>query len=82
MEDKSRERTYFHNVDTGETTWDVPDEIKALEKPTTEAAEAAAPTKKSVKVLGDWVEILDEASGNPYFHNRKTGEITWTRPSQ
>ena len=74
--DESSKRTYFHNVETGASTWEVPDEIKSVEE-----SAAPAPAEASVKMRGDWAEIVDKASGRPYYHNRKTNEITWTRPS-
>ncbi|KAG7359509.1 WW domain containing protein [Nitzschia inconspicua] len=30
----------------------------------------------------EWVEAVDESSGNIYFYNYRTGEVSWERPMQ
>jgi len=29
----------------------------------------------------DWTEHVDPSTGNPFFHNAKTGETSWTKPA-
>jgi serine/threonine protein kinase len=28
-----------------------------------------------------WVEVVDAASGRPYYHSTRTGQVTWDRPT-
>lgn len=32
-------------------------------------------------LLAGWVEYMDPATGNPYYHNVATNETTWTHPT-
>jgi len=66
--DGSSGRPYWHNSDTGETTWEEPlPRPQSLPQPL-----AAAPSS--------WEALLDGASGRSYFHNRLTGETRWEAP--
>ncbi len=37
---------------------------------------------KSLPLPTNWKEHQDKKSGKTYYHNRKTGETTWTRPKE
>merc|ERR1711871_1587623 len=39
-------------------------------------------TEKEVVMKGDWVEVRDASTGKPYYHNRVTGEVTWSQPTE
>merc|ERR1712072_143757 len=42
---------------------------------------ASAQPTTGIDLPKGWVEITDPSSGKPYYHNKKKGETTWTRPT-
>eukprot|EP00931_Biecheleriopsis_adriatica_P004486 TRINITY_DN106144_c0_g1_i1.p1 TRINITY_DN106144_c0_g1~~TRINITY_DN106144_c0_g1_i1.p1 ORF type:complete len:892 (+),score=140.00 TRINITY_DN106144_c0_g1_i1:140-2815(+) len=70
---------FYHNATTGETTWTMPaDFSRAGLSPG--AAQTAAPDSESMKLSDKWSEHVDPASGRLYYHNKRTGRATWTKP--
>lgn len=58
-------KPYWHNNQTGETSWEDPFKPKAPAPP-------PAPPKP------EWQQL--SSGGKPYWHNNKTGETTWDDP--
>ena len=49
------------------------------------AAASAAATEKAAEsdiVVADWASAVDEASGNTYYYNTKTGATSWVWPPE
>jgi calmodulin len=47
------------------------------------AATPAPPPTSEIErrvLAGGWEEVLDPASGNPYYHHIPTGRVSWNRP--
>ena len=65
--DPSSGRTYYQNIETGETSWTLPTDTGALEA---RASSSASP----------WVERHDPGSGRMFYQNVQTGESSWTKP--
>ena len=62
--------TYYTNTRTNETTWTKP------------AGFIDASGRAQNKVAGtEWVEV-SQPSGPSYFHNPKSGEVTWHAPEE
>ena len=71
----------------GETSWERPgtedngllqtEENKASIKPTKIESSNTPVLQNSESI---WVELFDEATKRPYFHNKTTGESKWDRP--
>ena len=62
--------TYYTNTRTNETTWTKP------------AGFIDANGRAQNKVEGtEWVEV-SQPSGPSYFHNPKSGEVTWHAPEE
>lgn len=39
------------------------------------------PASEPASSPADWQQLTDPASGKPYYHNRITGQTSWTKPS-
>lgn len=46
-----------------------------------EAEEDVAETENSTPLPPGWIELMDDASGVPYYYHEETNETTWDRPS-
>jgi len=81
---------YFYNAHSGETRWDPPpasaNNATAVSQPQPSAPAAATPAYEVAPLvavaarLQTWDKLVDPTTGQPYFHNRATGETTWTPP--
>ena len=66
---------FWHDEETGETTWDKPSELSNADAvPSSEPQAAGRETK--------WKEHFDEASGAPFYHHEETGETSWEKPAE
>lgn len=65
--DAASGRSYFHNVKTGETQWEIPGA----------SLMAKLDLDGDGKVDDEWTEHTDPVSSRRYFHNAKTGETVW-----
>ena len=79
--DKNKQRVYWKNQTTGETTWKDPaeNEIEAISlkrsgSSGTNASSAADGTG------GEWVEKFDKQHNRPYWKNKVSKETTWKDP--
>ena len=61
--------------------------IKATDDLTLTGGEAAAASARATEkaaesdiVVADWASAVDEASGNTYYYNTKTGATSWVWP--
>ena len=84
---------YYNSTETGETTWDAPEEVIAAEE-TQPAKSPRSPRPESPKpadvaavavegpVAGTpWERVADE-DGDLYFNHTGTGETTWDTPEE
>ncbi|XP_047982171.1 uncharacterized protein LOC125223193 [Salvia hispanica] len=71
---------FYHHASSGKSQWEKPMEVKKpieVEKPI-EVAPAAVFATSSL--LEDWIEALDEITGQKYYYNRKTNVSQWEHP--
>jgi hypothetical protein len=61
---------YYHNAETGETQWEVPQ----WGAPPPVSAHAPPTPQQSA-----WQSVVDPSSGQTYYHNVQTGETSWER---
>merc|ERR1712166_1483203 len=65
-------KEYYHNEDTGETQWDVPENADIIGRsPSTNVAKKRSSSFRAIK---------HEETGQEYYHNDETGESAWTLP--
>lgn len=62
--ESNHQRSYYHNAESNETTWEKPRGLLAPEPPPPPL----------------WSEHWDAKHKRHYYHNRTTGETTWERP--
>ena len=43
---------------------------------------AAANVMKAVKRMSDWVKMTDPATGETFYENKKTGDLSWNDPEE
>ena len=69
--DPASGKMYFHNVNTGETVWEIPkaDLMAKLD------------LDGDGKVDDEWEAHTDPASGKRYYHNAQTGATVWEKPT-
>ncbi|KAM4698229.1 pre-mRNA-processing factor 40 homolog A isoform 2-T2 [Rhinophrynus dorsalis] len=60
-------RTYFYNVETKQSTWEKPDELKT-------------PAEQMLSKC-PWKEFKSD-SGKPYYYNSQTKESRWAKPKE
>ncbi|KAM4626300.1 pre-mRNA-processing factor 40 homolog A isoform 2-T2 [Discoglossus pictus] len=60
-------RTYFYNIETKQSTWEKPDELKT-------------PAEQMLSKC-PWKEFKSD-SGKPYFYNSQTKESRWAKPKE
>jgi hypothetical protein len=86
---------YYNHTETGETTWDAPEEVIAAEEsqavnrvksPRPESPKPAAAVQKKEAVEGPiagtpWERVAD-ADGDLYFNHTGTAETTWDTPEE
>ncbi|XP_068101874.1 pre-mRNA-processing factor 40 homolog A [Hyperolius riggenbachi] len=60
-------RTYYYNIETKQSTWEKPDEMKT-------------PTEQLLSKC-PWKEFKSD-SGKPYFYNSQTKESRWAKPKE
>lgn len=88
--DEQAQAKYWYNYETGEATWTKPESaggVLALTNGSSKKsiiasskAGSAQGTLNSQLTIGagdDWVSYLDEATGQEYWYNTKTGESSW-----
>ena len=83
-----RSQKYWYNQTTGETTWEQPAELDpgtprgALTIPRPPALPPPPPAfeEPAAGLPPGWEELVDDDSGELYWHNQNTGETTWERP--
>lgn len=75
--------TYYKNTSTGETTWKKPKQEKMNGSPTQSqqlpSINSASSTSQSKSILG-WQMLQDPMSGQTYYRNEQTNELSWQRP--
>ena len=76
--DRDSGDTYFHNRTTGATSWDRPPAV--ITSNSSDAGVGSGGGGGGTDT--EWEEVQDEASGHPYWYNRRTNETTWDRPEQ
>ena len=73
-----RGRPYYHNPETGETTWTIPAEMGP---PSTSSQNLpAGPASQKEKRRKSVTKLRDDY-GNAYYHDEESGETTWDPPA-
>lgn len=72
--DKKTNRVYFRNTRTSESSWKMPEEVRALKG---EEAEGNDAQGKKPRRIGPWVEKYDETRKRYYYVNTETKDRTW-----
>eukprot|EP00929_Paragymnodinium_shiwhaense_P118280 TRINITY_DN90215_c0_g1_i1.p1 TRINITY_DN90215_c0_g1~~TRINITY_DN90215_c0_g1_i1.p1 ORF type:complete len:875 (-),score=168.94 TRINITY_DN90215_c0_g1_i1:323-2947(-) len=74
---------FFHNVETGEASWDPPVGWEEAQQtaPQDDGFEHGA-ASGSCAAPGRWTRMYDESSGDYYYVNEDTGEATWDEPAE
>ncbi|KAH7476915.1 Rho GTPase-activating protein 27 [Phytophthora ramorum] len=79
--DSTTSKSFYYNPATNETRWAAPadpDYAGIISHPPHTTATADVPTSGQPK---EWQEFLDEASGQMFYYNTKTGESSWEPPA-
>eukprot|EP00526_Cylindrotheca_closterium_P004161 CAMPEP_0113637722 /NCGR_PEP_ID=MMETSP0017_2-20120614/19755_1 /TAXON_ID=2856 /ORGANISM="Cylindrotheca closterium" /LENGTH=4255 /DNA_ID=CAMNT_0000548783 /DNA_START=113 /DNA_END=12880 /DNA_ORIENTATION=+ /assembly_acc=CAM_ASM_000147 len=86
--DESSGQTYYYNTVTQETSWEKPssspleDESEAVEQEQEEeAAEATEEHDADQSPADEWIEAVDDSTGQTYYYNTVTQETSWEKPS-
>ena len=89
--DPNTDAFYYTNKETGETTWEKPENyvmaaddemMMAVVKIQCLFRGKIARGEVKIKKRKVWQEVIDEESGKPYYVHSKTGEVTWVRPDE
>ena len=89
--DPATQQRYYHDVETGETTWTEPEVLiqarlaagggpSAGNSIVTESRSMHSAASFSLGQQGNWIKYIDEGSTLPYWYNIKTQKSTWTKP--
>ncbi|CAJ1954685.1 unnamed protein product [Cylindrotheca closterium] len=86
--DESTGQTYYYNARTEETTWEKPlvlqEEDEGHEEhigdDTDGDAEPSAEAEDQ-NLADEWIEAVDESTGQTYYYNTVTQETSWEKPS-
>ncbi|KAG7381483.1 hypothetical protein PHYPSEUDO_005986 [Phytophthora pseudosyringae] len=79
--DSSTSKSFYYNPGTNATQWTAPeDRDHAAINSTAASATDAAVSPSGHAATGTWQEFLDEASGQLYYYNTRTGECSWDSP--
>jgi len=78
--DSSTSKSYYFNPTTNETQWTAPEDRDAAAVNSSRATLSAP--RAAADAAGTWQEFLDEASGQMYYFNIKTGECSWELPAE
>ncbi|ETM49527.1 hypothetical protein L914_06234 [Phytophthora nicotianae] len=82
--DSTTSKSFYYNPVTNETQWTAPGHtaINSADAAAATATDAVvSPSGQDAPTRGTWQEFLDEASGQLYYYNTKTGECSWEPPS-
>ncbi|KAG3111229.1 hypothetical protein PI125_g9310 [Phytophthora idaei] len=86
--DSTTSKSFYYNPVTNETQWTAPDKdldnavINSPDKAAATGTDAVvSPSGQAALTQGTWQEFLNEASGQLYYYNTKTGECSWEPPS-
>ncbi|KAL3667883.1 hypothetical protein V7S43_006764 [Phytophthora oleae] len=87
--DSTTSKSYYFNPSSNETQWTAPAGedrshsaiISSRATPTTPHSAAMTATDALNRQSELWQEFLDEASGQLYYYNTKTGECSWEPPA-
>jgi hypothetical protein len=89
--DPATQHKYYHDVETGETTWTEPEALiqarlaanggtSAANSVVTESKSMHSTNSVSLGQQGNWIKYIDEGSTAPYWYNIKTQRSSWTKP--
>ncbi|GMF38211.1 unnamed protein product [Phytophthora fragariaefolia] len=81
--DSATNKSFYYNPATNETQWTNPEVHAAINSIGTPATPQATATSAAGPDTATslWQEFLDEASGQLYYYNTKTGECSWEAPA-
>ena len=81
--DEGSGQHYYHNRITGETTWTQPEGFlhdHEKRSPTLPATAELTEDDDPNANPDNWISKDDPSSGMTYYHNRASGETTWSKP--
>jgi len=77
--DKTRDKSYYYNKVTKETTWTKPACLDGVEP---KQSTATAVSTEPAKAEKQWREVTDIKSGRTYWYDKVTKQTTWTNPNK
>jgi len=77
--DKTRDKSYYYNKVTKETTWTKPACLDGVEP---KQSTATAVSTEPAKAEKQWREVTDIKSGRTYWYDKVTKQTTWTDPNK
>eukprot|EP00924_Labyrinthula_sp_SR-Ha-C_P014161 maker-scaffold_72-snap-gene-0.53-mRNA-1 protein AED:0.00 eAED:0.00 QI:7/1/1/1/0.5/0.66/3/57/552 len=77
--DENSQRVYYSNIGTSETKWTLQPDIIDQDNLVTVTNNDTSIINNQFFSSPEWIQVVDEASGEPFWYNKKTGVSSWRK---